>query len=612
MPSASSIEDLLKKPKDAGGTNTPAAPAGQASTVSFSSKPKTAVKGARKEPSLEQKLEGKMEDIRLQNLEKIARAEADKQGLPYVNLSGFPITPEALALIEREEAHAKKIVCFLQLGDELRFATTNPTPEARAVMERIAKREHANGQLYFISETSFIAAEKLYDALPEVREITYGYRIEQADLEKYAKEISNFKDLQSKITEVSTTDVVTLMVGAALQSGASDIHVEAEEEDVKVRLRIDGILQDAAKLPKDAWRQMISRLKLLAGTKINVEDVPQDGRITVYMSDEKIDIRVSFLPTSFGESVVMRLLRPKTIALEFDNLGVRGKALKELSREVDRPNGMIITTGPTGSGKTTTLYAILKKLNTTDVKIITLEDPVEYKLQGINQSQIEHEKGYDFAKGLRAILRQDPDVVMVGEIRDLETADIAIQAALTGHLVVSTIHTNSAAGAIPRFISMGVKPFLLAPALNAVIGQRLVRRLCPDCKQPVELDPAVLAEVTQELSTVPEASGEKVDVSSLKFFAPPAGQNTCNTCSGLGYKGRIGIYEIFPMTKEVEQLILSGNVSEYAIQELVVKQGMITMAQDGLLKAKDGLTSVDEVLRAAEIEAVLDDVTENS
>jgi type II secretory ATPase GspE/PulE/Tfp pilus assembly ATPase PilB-like protein len=340
--------------------------------------------------------------------------------------------------------------------------------------------------------------------------------------------------------------------------------------------------------------------------------VPQDGRITVYLAEEKIDIRVSFLPTSFGESVVMRLLRPKTIALEFDNLGVRGKALKELTREVDRPNGMIITTGPTGSGKTTTLYSILKKLNTPDVKIITLEDPVEYKLTGINQSQIEHDKGYDFAKGLRAILRQDPDVVMVGEIRDLETADIAIQAALTGHLVVSTIHTNSAAGAIPRFISMGVKPFLLAPALNAVIGQRLVRRLCPDCKQPVELDPAVLAEVTQELSTIPESSGEKVDVKGIKFFAPPTGQNTCKTCTGLGYKGRIGIYEIFPMTKEVEQLILSGNVSEYAIQELVVKQGMITMAQDGLLKAADGLTSVDEVLRAAEIEAVLDDVTENT
>lgn len=564
----------------------------------------------RKEISTEQRLEEKMEQIRLANLEKIAQAEAVKKGLPYVNLSGFPITPEALALIPREEARAKNVVCFLQVGEELRFATTDPTPEVQAIMDRVTKHEHAQGSLYFISETSFSAADKLYDALPEVREITYGYRIEQADLEKYATEISNFKDLQKKITEVSTTDIVTLMMGAALQSGSSDIHVEAEEDDVKIRFRIDGLLQDAANLPREAWRQMISRLKLLAGAKINVEDVPQDGRITIYLTNEKIDIRVSFLPTAFGESVVMRLLRPKSIALEFDGLGVRGKALRDLAREVDRPNGMIITTGPTGSGKTTTLYAILKKLNTSDIKIITLEDPVEYKLQGINQSQIQHDKGYDFSKGLRAILRQDPDVVMVGEIRDLETAEIAIQAALTGHLVVSTIHTNSAAGAIPRFMSMGVKPFLLAPALNAVIGQRLVRRLCPDCKKPAELDAAVLAEVKQTLANIPANSGEKRDFTTLNFFAPPVGQNTCTTCTGLGYKGRIGIYEIFPMTKEIEGVILSGNVSEYAIQELAVKQGMVTMAQDGLLKALDGFTSVDEVLRAAEIQAVLDDVTD--
>jgi type IV pilus assembly protein PilB len=606
MPKANSIEDLLKKADPGPVSATPATP------VKSAAPPKPGAKGSsRKELSTEERLQEKMEQIRLANLEKIAQAEAAKKGLPYVNLSGFPITPEALALIPRAEANSKKIVCFLQVGDEYRFGTTDPTPEANATMDRVVKQQHGSGSMYFISETSFEAAEKLYDALPEVREVTYGYRIEEGDLEKYAKEISNFKDLQTKITQVSTTDVVTLMIGAALQSGASDMHVEAEEEDVKIRFRIDGILQDAATLPRDAWKQMISRLKLLAGVKINVEDVPQDGRITVYLTNEKIDIRVSFLPTAFGESVVMRLLRPKAVALEFENLGVRGKADRDLKREIERPNGMIITTGPTGSGKTTTLYAILKKLNTPDIKIITLEDPVEYKLQGINQSQIQHDKGYDFAKGLRAILRQDPDVVMVGEIRDLETAEISIQAALTGHLVVSTIHTNSAAGAIPRFMSMGVKPFLLAPALNAVIGQRLVRRLCPDCKKEATLDAAVLTEVKNELAKIPASSGEKVDMSKLTFFAPPTGQNTCKTCSGLGYKGRIGIYEIFPMTKEVENIILSGNVSEYAIQEIVVKQGMITMAQDGLLKAMDGLTSVDEVLRAAEIEAVFEDVSEN-
>jgi type IV pilus assembly protein PilB len=608
---AASIEDLLKKAAaPAGAAAAPvqaaAAPGGTGTAGGAKVKPKT----ARKELSTEQKLEEKMEQIRVANLEKITQAEAAKYGIPYVNLVGFPIAPEALALIPRAEANKLKLVAFLLLGEEMRLATMNPTPEVKSAVERIAKEQGAHAELYLISEVSFKAAEKIYDALPEVKEVIYGYRIEQADLERYAKEISNFKDLQQKITEVSTSDIVVLMMGAALKSGASDIHVEAEEEDVKIRFRIDGLLQEAAKLPRDAWKQMISRLKLLAGVKINVEDVPQDGRITIYLQDEKVDIRVSFLPTAFGESVVMRLLRPKAIALDFDNLGVRGKALKDLTREIERPNGMIVTTGPTGSGKTTTLYAILKKLNTSDIKIITLEDPVEYKLEGINQSQIQHEKGYDFAKGLRAILRQDPDVVMVGEIRDLETAEIAIQAALTGHLVVSTIHTNSAAGAVPRFMSMGVKPFLLAPAINCIIGQRLVRRLCEKCKQPAELEPAILAEVKNELKTITKASGYSVDLAKLKFSAPPPDPNTCTTCNGLGYKGRLGIYEIFSMTKEIENLILSGNVSEYQMAEMAQKQGMITMAQDGLLKALDGLTSVEEVLRAAEIEAVAEDIPE--
>jgi type II secretory ATPase GspE/PulE/Tfp pilus assembly ATPase PilB-like protein len=380
--------------------------------------------------------------------------------------------------------------------------------------------------------------------------------------------------------------------------------VEAEEDDIKVRFRVDGILHDAARLPAASWKQVIARLKLLAGVKINVEHIPQDGRITIYLSDEKIDIRASFLPTAYGESVVLRILRPKTIALEFDKLGIRGLAAERLAREIERPNGMIVTTGPTGSGKTTTLYAILKKLNSSEVKVITLEDPIEYKLKGINQSQIDHEKNYDFAKGLRSILRQDPDVVMVGEIRDLETAEISIQAALTGHLVVSTIHTNSAAGAIPRFLSIRVKPFLLAPALNAVIGQRLVRRLCEQCKVPATLTPSQLHEVTETLRTVPESSHERVDMQSLKFMAPGKG---CEACNQMGYKGRIGMYEIFTMSKGIEEAILAANVSEYKIAELACQEGMVTMAQDGLLKALQGLTSVEEVLAAANIDTTVEE-----
>jgi type II secretory ATPase GspE/PulE/Tfp pilus assembly ATPase PilB-like protein len=415
-------------------------------------------------------------------------------------------------------------------------------------------------------------------------------------LAKYEKEISNFTDLQKKIGEVNTTDIITLIFGAALKIGTSDVHVEAEEEDVKIRFRIDGKLRDAASLPRVAWKQIIGRLKLLAGVKINVEDVPQDGRITIYLTNEKIDIRVSFLPTAFGESVVMRILRPKAIALEFDNLGIRGKALEDLEREIEKPNGMIITTGPTGSGKTTTLYAILKKLNQPTEKIITLEDPIEYKLQGINQSQIDHSRNYDFAKGLRSILRQDPDIVMVGEIRDAETAEIAIQAALTGHLVVSTIHTNSAAGAIPRFMSMGVKPFLLAPALNAVIGQRLVRRLKPEMSRPAKLSAAKLNQVKRILGAIPKNSGYSVDLDKLNFMEPDPEKITPTDD---GYKGRVGIYEIFTMTNEIEEEVLKKDVSEARIAEMATAAGMINMAQDGLLKALDGLTSVDEVLAVA-------------
>lgn len=605
--SAQSIEELFRKPEE---TPAPAPAKGYVSGAA----PKPAEKKAAKtgkaasEMTKEEKLKEKMGEIQLREKERETQARAVEIGLPYLDLKGFPVAPEVLSLLPREESERTRTVAFLKQGDEIRIATTKPGKEAEGVAARLAKEQFANVQVYLVSDSSMNAALKLYDALPEVKEVIYGVRIDEASLQKFEQEIADFRQLQDKISKVSTTDVITLLIGAALKSNASDIHIEAEEEDVKVRLRLDGLLQDAAKLPRDAWKQMISRLKLLAGVKINVEGVPQDGRITIYLATEKIDIRVSFLPTAYGESVVMRILRPKAIALEFDNLGIRGKALEQLTREIGRPNGMIVTTGPTGSGKTTTLYAMLKKLNTPDVKIITLEDPIEYKLEGINQSQIDYEKGYDFARGLRSILRQDPDVVMVGEIRDLETAEIAIQAALTGHLVLSTIHTNSAAGAVPRFLSMGVKPFLLAPAVNAIIGQRLVRRLCAKCKTKIMLDPGKLSEVKAVLAKIPKNSGYAVDMSKLQFYGPPKNPNVCAACNGLGYKGRVGIYEVMVMSKEVENLILTGNVSEYQMAEVAATQGMITMTQDGLLKTLDSMTSVEEVLRVAEIESVAEDV----
>lgn len=587
---AQSIEDLFKAQAAAAGagSGTGTAPAGKAKAAKTVPAPATTA----------EKLEEKMEEIRLQEIEKQTREKADGLGLGYIELKGFPIAPEAIALIPRAEAETLQAVIFFRNEEEIRLGVIEPTKETDALIEKLKKDFSANVIPYLISPESFRLAYKLYDALPEIKEVIYGVRIDEASLQKYASEITDLKKLQETIVKVSTTDIITLILGGALKIDASDIHVEAEENDVKVRFRIDGDLHDAAKLPKAAWKQMIARLKLLAGVKMNVENVPQDGRITIYLTNEKVDIRVSFLPTAFGESVVMRLLRPKSIALEFEQLGVRGRSWEMLKREIERPNGMIITTGPTGSGKTTTLYAILKQLNAEDVKIITLEDPIEYKLQGINQSQIDYTKDYTFAKGLRSILRQDPDVVMVGEIRDLDTAEISIQAALTGHLVVSTIHTNSAAGAIPRFLSMGVKPFLLAPAINCIIGQRLVKRINPDEKVPVTLSPSMLKQVRDELAKVDKEvlKEYKVDLDKLQFYGPKEGSTT-------PFKGRVGIYEIFAMNKEIETLILSGQVSEYQMLEIAQKNGMITMAQDGLLKALDGLTTVEEVLRVAELQA---------
>ncbi len=588
-PRAQSIEELFKK------SAAPAATGGAAA-----GKPAKTAKGKPTGLSAVEKLEEKISDVRLKEIERIAQEKAEELGMPYLNFQdGYPIPPEAIACIPRAEAERLKTVVFFRGGDQLRLATVEPSKELDQLKEKLAKDFASTVVTYLVSQTSLDIALKIYDALPEIKEVIYGVRIEEATLEKYATEITDLKKLQETIVKVSTSDIVALVLGGALKLNASDVHIEAEEKDVRIRYRIDGELNDAAILPRDAWKQLISRFKLLAGVKMNIDNVPQDGRITIYLTNEKVDIRVSFLPTAFGESVVMRLLRPKSIALEFEQLGIRGRAWEMLKREIERPNGMIITTGPTGSGKTTTLYAVLKRLNTPDVKIITLEDPIEYKLQGINQSQIDYSRDYTFVKGLRSILRQDPDVVMVGEIRDLDTAEIAIQAALTGHLVISTIHTNSAAGAIPRFLSMGVKPFLLAPAINCVIGQRLVKRINPDAKAPVELAPSILAQVKAELSKLhPDILKEyKVDLENLKFFGPKEGAET-------PYKGRVGIYEIFSMTKEIETLILSGKVSEYEMIDIALKNGMITMAQDGLLKALDGLTTVEEVLRAAELQAL--------
>ncbi len=541
----------------------------------------------------------KMGTIEVKEKEREAREKASDLGFDYIDLKGFPINSEVLGIIPEKKSGELHAICFFMGSHDVHIATTNP--QNQALLDFVAELEkeyHVNAKIYLISLNSFKFAFALYKNLPKIKKFIGGVEITEEDILKYGKEINTFRDLNKKLGEVNTTDMLTLIIAAAVKARSSDIHIEAEEKGIKIRFRIDGILQEAAELKPKVWPQVISRIKLISRLKINIADRPQDGRFTIFLEKEKIDVRVSCLPTAYGESVVMRLLMSSVVGISFESLGIRGKAFEVLKNQIQKPNGMIVTTGPTGSGKTTTLYAILNKLNDTETKIITVEDPIEYKMAGINQSQIDASKDYTFASGLRSILRQDPDVIMVGEIRDLETAEIAINAALTGHLVISTIHTNDAAGTIPRFLSMQVKPYLLAPALNAMIGQRLVRKICEHCKQEIELDNKTLSRVMKILSEIPETSGSSVsaeELNKLKFYKGAG----CEQCQGLGYKGRIGIYEIMGMNKEVEAMILSGQVSEYDMRAVAIKNGMITMIQDGLLKAVDGITSVDEVFRVA-------------
>jgi type II secretory ATPase GspE/PulE/Tfp pilus assembly ATPase PilB-like protein len=574
------IDDLLKQNKTAKSDDLGAAP--------------VLVSGNKE---VAEKFQKKMKEVGIKEREMEAMRFAAQIGYPQIDLDKFPVSLEALRQIDRETAERLGVVCFYATTEEIRLGALDPTiEEAQELLAQIEEDSHAHGALYVISEHSLEKVLKLYDTLPVVVPISKDIEISAEDLGSVQADVNDFQSLQEMLDRRSTTDILIIVLGAALKLQASDVHVEAEEEKVVVRIRLDGILHDAAYLPKENYQKLINRIKLTSSLKININDKPQDGRLTIKMPAGDVDVRVSTLPTVYGESVVMRLLYQGAQRLDLEKLGLRSENYDKLRKEIARPNGMIITTGPTGSGKTTTMYAIMQILNQPGVKIITLEDPVEYKMEGINQSQVDISRGYTFGKGLRSILRQDPDIAMVGEIRDLETAEIAIQAALTGHLILSTIHTNDASGAIARFLSMGAQPFLLAPALNCVIGQRLVRRICENCKQEIVLDAEQLSRVQEQIALLPEAEKEKIQQRELKFYQGKG----CEICSKIGYKGQVGIHEIFVVTPEIEQMILTGSASEYDIERAAVAQGMTTMVQDGIIKALDGITSLAEVFRVTE------------
>lgn len=523
--------------------------------------------------------------------EREAQGRAKSLGMEYVNLQNFPLDLTALGVFTEEDARSTEAVPFFKERHDIRIGTNNPdNPHLKVKIQELKdSKVKWNPTLYFISESSYVSTMRFYSKVvrPTSKfqdQIAFG---EPLSLEALQESID--------ATMVTASEILNNIFATAVGLNSSDIHLEGEEHMVKVRFRIDGVLHDAAKLPKNVQATVISRIKLLAKLKLNIENVSQDGRFTVMHGQEPIDIRVSVLPSNYGEAIVMRLLGVGAVNLNVKDLGLTGKSSEIVSEQLSKPNGMILTTGPTGSGKTTTLYAFLRELNDSTVKIITLEDPVEYKVEGIQQTPIDHRVDFNFAKGLRAVLRQDPDVVMIGEIRDPETAETALQAALTGHVVLSTLHTNDAAGAVPRLVTMGVKPFTIAPALNAIIAQRLVRRLCTHCIQPVELQAPLLEKVEKVLSELPENCGVVVPRTAegkLQFYHAEG----CKECDNLGYKGRIGVYEVIEVNDTLREIILKDG-STLDIKRAAHENGTMTMLQDGLLKALAKTTDVEEVYR---------------
>ena len=407
------------------------------------------------------------------------------------------------------------------------------------------------------------------------------------------KSVPEFEEKIKEILGKNVTEVLGLILGGATILKASDIHFEPQKESVKLRVRIDGMLHDVLGFPIKTYQKNLSRLKLLSRIKLNVSDRPQDGRFSILIRDNTIEVRAYTLPSEYGETTVLRLLNPKNL-ISVEQLGLRKDLLELFETQIKKPNGMIIVTGPTGSGKTTSLYAFLKKIRNPEIKIITIEDPIEYHLKGISQTQVNPKKGYDFASGLKSIMRQDPDTILVGEIRDLETAQIALQAALTGHLVLSTLHANDAAGTVTRLTSLGANPVNIAPALNVAIAQRLIRRVCEKCSKKRLVSPEELDKLKKRLKDLPKSIViPKID-ENLKI----AEAKGCSVCNNTGYKGRIAIFEAFLVGPELENFILSSP-SVSALKKKAVEQGMITMHQDGLIKVLEGLSTIEEIERVA-------------
>lgn len=517
---------------------------------------------------------------------KLIQAKAQLYNISFIDLTTAPVAPAALALLPSEVAEKFQAFPISVDRKEKTMVLAMADPLDLSAIEFIEQKTgfHINPQAALPSQIEDFIQTRYTTSLTQ--EVTEALK----DVEPQALKTQSYNISKGEfIREEKIAQIVSQILDFAIKSRTSDVHIEPQEKSTRVRYRIDGILTEKLSIPRELHDSLVSRIKILGGMKIDEKRIPQDGRFNFKGSEEEVDLRISSLPTTWGEKVVMRLLKKSGGVPELPELGLRGRGLKNLQDSILRPHGIILICGPTGSGKTTTLYSVISKLNTPKVNIVTLEDPIEYKIPGVNQVQINPGVGLTFASGLRSFLRQDPNIILVGEIRDRETADLAIQASLTGHLVFATLHTNDASGALPRLLDMGAEPYLLASSMTCIVAQRVVRKIHDACREEYTPDENVVAEMKAQLGDLWKPAG------TPKLFKGK-GDPECGTT---GYLGRVGLFEVLPISEKISKLILERS-SASEIEKIAREEGMIGMKQDGYLKVSEGITTVEEVLRVAQ------------
>jgi len=521
-------------------------------------------------------LERAMEKLGYISEVNIAQAIAESIGVPFMDLTDYLVDPEVIKLVPEVTAKKCKAVPLFKIGDSLTVAMSDPS-DIEAIDELRIKSNSSNIDPV-LSTPDMIqkVMDQYYGAQGSIKELAEGLT-----KEKLEAKTKGVKGMAAAVEDAPVIKLVNLLIMQAVKDRASDIHIEPEEDMVRVRYRVDGIMHEVQQIPKHLQSVLASRIKVMAKMDIAETRNPQDGRIQIKMESKDLDLRVSSFPTVHGENIVIRILDKSSVLLGLEDLGLYERDLKEFNKLIHRPNGIILVTGPTGSGKTTTLYAALSTINSTETNIITIEDPVEYEIPLIRQTQINPKAGLTFANGLRSILRQDPDIIMVGEIRDKETAEIAIQASLTGHLVLSTLHTNDAASALTRLIDMGIEPFLISSSIIGILAQRLVRVICPSCKEKYVPSEEIIKDLNLK---------EKFD-----FYRGKG----CNKCKSSGLIGRLGIFEFLLMNDEIKNMV-TAKASATEIKNKAVKSGMRLLYEDGIEKVKKGVTTIEEVLRVTE------------